>query len=71
MDTFKSAESLAVLKLAQIEIAWCDLKEPLWLNDCTGTDVVARCEYELVVEDPVGFVVNDGAWVDHDHLIIL
>ena len=43
----------------------------LTLDVCDGADVVFGGEHELVVEHPVGLVVEAGGRVQLDHLVVL
>ena len=45
--------------------------EPLRLDVCAGSDVVLGGEDELVVEDPLGLVVQTRARVELHHLVVL
>ena len=45
--------------------------EPLRLDVCAGSDVVLGGEDELVVEDPLGLVVETRARVELHHLVVL
>ena len=36
---------------------------PVWLDVCAGPDVVLGGEDKLVVEYPLGLVVETGAWM--------
>ena len=44
---------------------------PFWFDVCTRADVVLGCEDELVVEHPLGLVVQDGGGVQLHHLVVL
>ena len=45
--------------------------EPLRLDVCAGSDVVLGGEDELVVEDPLGLVVEAGRGVQLHDLVVL
>ena len=71
LDAFESALGLSGTELGQVEILRRHLEEPLRINLGHCADIVACCQHKLIVNDPVGFVIDNSRWVNHDHLIVL
>ncbi len=43
---------------------------PLWFDVCASADVVFGGEDKFIVKHPLRLVVQDGRWVELDHLVV-
>mmetsp|Transcript_42442 Transcript_42442/g.117469 ORF Transcript_42442/g.117469 Transcript_42442/m.117469 type:complete len:343 (-) Transcript_42442:655-1683(-) len=62
---------LALRKVLQVVVVWRQLDEPLALDVGHLPDVVLRREHKLVVEAPLGLVLQDRRRVQRDDLVVL
>ncbi len=70
LDAFELSFGLAVRKVAQVVVLRRDLEQPLGLDVQHGANVVLGGQDELVVDDPLGFVIEASARVELHDLIV-
>lgn len=53
----KRAFSRTFRKVFKMIIMGCQFNQPFTFNRSTRTDIVLGCEYELIIQNPLGFII--------------
>ena len=70
-DLFQLSLGLALREVVHVVVLRRSLDQPLRLDVSHGPDVILRSQDELVVQDPLRFVIQTGGRVKLDDLVIL
>ena len=70
-EALELSASLALGEIGEVVVHGGDFDEPVGLDVRHRPNVILRGQHELVVEDPLRFVVQTGGRVQLNHLVIL